>query len=684
MSAPANVTVANSRARFWIGQRSALQILLFILTFLLYLATLTGVHTFDALSYVTSVERKPWTEVFHPHHLAYGPLGVAALRFGQALGYTGGAALPMQMLNAFAGALGVALFWGLVRRATGRADIALAATLLLGGAYAYWYYAVEIEVYTVAAGFLIVCLDLLVQPGRWTTRRVLALAGAQAGAILFHQTNVLLCAPIAIYALADLRGSVALTPQPALPLRRARGSSDSDVANLRPRPVLLTWLRRWGLYALALALAVVVPYVIVGAGISGFRSWGAFDNWLTEYARTGWWGGPITAQKWADLGTGLSETLAQPGGALLWLLLVGLVVLHLRWLATAPRALVGLLVTWLLVYGSFFLWWEPDNIEFWIASLPPALLLLALALRGERRWGPGIWLALAVAATAIGVNNDSIVRRGDAATDLQRTIARALVARSQPADLLLVPDGLLELYLPYYEQHDNFLSLNQALFDAGDNWERACSSVRARIDTALHAGANALIADEVLRPPTLLLQRHHLEQARVTACFAPYGAALQFVMFPPKIPAYWRLSVGQELVGTQGWRFDHFAEGWQAAQVRDERIGQGWHFVPGSDPSLTSPLFNIDASNYQAIEIYLANGTKAHDAQLFFAGPDGAIGEERSVRWDLKPSSDFEAYRVELAGRPGWQGPITRLRLDPVGVGDGGEMIVVSIRLIPK
>ena len=63
-------------ARLWIHSGRAAPIALFAGTLLLYLATLTQVHTFDALSYVTSVERKPWTEVFHPHHLAYGPLGV--------------------------------------------------------------------------------------------------------------------------------------------------------------------------------------------------------------------------------------------------------------------------------------------------------------------------------------------------------------------------------------------------------------------------------------------------------------------------------------------------------------------------------------------------------------------------------------------------------------------------------
>ena len=434
---------------------------------------------------------------------------------------------------------------------------------------------------------------------------------------------------------------------------------------------------------MALALIVGLPYLFVGLVVSGFRSWGDFETWLIEYARTGWWGGPITAQKWASLGTGLSDTLAQPGGALLWLLLAGLIVIYLRRLASSPRPLIAALVGWLLVYGAFFLWWEPDNVEFWIASLPPILLLLALALRGERPWGPAIWLTLAVATTAAGVNHDAIARRGDPATDLQRLIARELAAHSQPADLLLVPDGLIELYLPYYEHHDTFLSLNQALFDANDDWDRACAAVRARVDTALHAGATVLVADEVLRPPDLLLRRHQLSAAQVNACFAPYGGDLQFLALARNVPAYWRLPPGQEYAQGAGWRFDHFAEGWRAENVGQERFEQGWRFVPAHDPALISPLLNVDASRYSAIEIRLANGTRAHDAQLFYAGQDGGIAEERSARWTLEQTSDAMTYRVELAGRPGWHGPVARLRLDPVGVGDGGEIRIEWIRLVP-
>jgi hypothetical protein len=643
---------------------------LFLLSLAIYLTTLTQVHTFDALSYVTSVERKPWTEVFHPHHLAYGPLGVVALHVGRTLSYTGGAALPMQVVNALAGALGVALFYALVRRVTQRADLALAGALLLGGGYAYWYYAVEIEVYTVAALFLILCLDILTRPGWWRSRRSLLLLGlAQAGAILFHQTNVLLCVPIAVMFGAHLLDE------------RRTTNHEPRTTNGHWWPVIRG---RWSIYAVTLALAVALPYLLVGVGVSGFRSWAAFEAWLTEYARTGWWGGPITAQKWVGLASGLADTLAQPGGALLGLLLLGLLIAHLRALRASPPPLVAGLATWLLVYGAFFLWWEPDNIEFWIASLPPALLLLALALRGERRWGPGVWLALEVAVAAAGINGGAIARRGDPTTDLQRLVARELATHSRPVDLLLVPDGLLELYLPYYEQHDNFMSLNQALFDNGDDWDHACAAVRERIDTALHAGATVYLSDETLRPPALLLDRHHLQLAQITACFAPYGSALQFMPMGRPAPAYWRLTMGQERAEGLGWRFDSFAEGWQATNVQQELFAQGWHFVPGSDPALTSPLLDIDATRFAAIEIRMANGTAAHDAQLFFAGSNGAIGEAQSARWTLRPGPAVVTYRIELDKLPGWQGRITRLRLDPVGVGDGGQMRVEWVRLVPK
>lgn len=103
--------------------------------------------------------------------------------------------------------------------------------------------------------------------------------------------------------------------------------------------------------------------------------------------------------------------------------------------------------------------------------MPPLLLLLLLGLQmGGPGWHPGVWVALALGLTMLAINYDSISRRGRMEYDRQRRIAAALAARSAPGDLLLVPDGLQELYLPYYEQRDNVLSLNQALFEHEGDW----------------------------------------------------------------------------------------------------------------------------------------------------------------------------------------------------------------------
>lgn len=634
---------------------------------LLYLFTLTQVHTFDALSYVLSVERKPWQAVFHPHHLAYGPLGVFALGLGKALGFGGGAALPMQIVNALAGALGVGYFALVLMRATQRQDVALATALLLGSSYAYWYYAIEIEVYTVATLLLVVCAGLLWKLAMGSRQWTFTLLGVtQGAAVLFHQTNLLLCGPIAVLALWMLW--------------QQRSTW---------RPVLAGWLS----YAAALVLVVVLPYIWVGFGVSQFASWQEFWLWLTEYARTGWWGGPISASNWEGLAQGLSEALTPQAGGWAWLALVSCGAVGL-WQSGKRRTVAieqdsgagqlggwaGVLLSWVIVYGLFFFWWEPDNIEFWIASLPPLLLLLAIGLSSTRRWSPAVLLVGGLALVLVAVNGDAIQRRGDARTDLQRTIALALAEQSTPADLLIIPDGLQELYLPYYEQHENFISLNQAMFDHNADWDAACLALHGRIETALYAGATALIADEALHPPQALLRRHGLSQAQVDACFAPYYAALRPISMPSNLPNYQRLPYAQEYADGAGWRFMSGPLGWQAQHVRDQRFEGAWIFVPEQDPSLTSPLLRLDTSRISALELDIDNVTTASDAQLFVLGEDGLASEERSLRWKL--AAGQQTYRLELHGVPGWQGIVTRLRIDPVGVGDGGVIGIKGLRLL--
>jgi len=629
----------------------------------IYLLTLTQVHTFDAISYILDVDRKPWPELFHPHHLAYGPLGAIIRAIAVWRGWHGSAATLIQATNALAGAVGVTIFARVVRRVTGRADLAVAGALLLGSSYAFWYYAVEVEVYTIACLFLILALTLLVAFLRRPSPALAAALGvAQGLAVLFHQTNVLLSVPVAVaLLLSDDRRTMMI-------------------------------VRRFIAYVIPLAAIVIGSYLWVGLGVSGFRSWAELSVWMEGYARTGWWGGAVDGMKFAALGGGLSRTVVPPGWEILPIGLLALLLINLRGLRSAPRGLVWVLLAWLLTYGVFFLWWEPDNIEFWIASLPPFYMVLLVAVGGReaaRRWS---FIALCLLGlTMFGVNLGAIRQRGDAANDLQRQITSALVARSAPGDLLVVPDGLLELYLPYYAGRENVLSLTQAMTASGSEWSVACATLRERMDRSLSSGYAVVAVGDALRPNPAplgespsMMERFRLTPDQVAACYAPLTAMFQVASLGSGLPDYRRIAPAQELADGVGWDFRRGAWGWQGVNVGPTEIHTtGWALTPGIDPSLRSPPLTIDAARYGKIELRMAASTADRDAQIFFLDPSGRAYEGRSLHFTLRPGPAMHTYRLDLRGAAGWDGQVGGIRIDPVGAGDGGGVTVESIRLLP-
>ncbi|RRR65817.1 MAG: DUF2723 domain-containing protein [Candidatus Viridilinea halotolerans] len=636
---------------------------------LIYLLTLTDVHTYDALSYILDVERKPWRELFHPHHLAYGPLGALVHGGAAALGWAHGAERPLQVMNALAGALGVALFARLVGRTLPHGPLAaLLASLLLGGSYAYWYYAIEVEVYTIAAIFLIVALGLMLrlaqkpQPGL-----AMALGFTQGLAVLFHQTNVLVSLPALVALALGLQAQrQPLVGKPALRLVAA--------------------------YGLPLAFVVGGAYLGIGVGLSGLHDVHALYAWMAGYTTTGFWGGPLGWERLPLLAQGLAQTLALPGGGVVGLVLLTLLLLRWRNLREAPRGLVALSLSWLAIYGAFFIWWEPDNIEFWIASLPPFYLLLLAALFGKGAARDQHWPLLAALLCGLwmlGANFGVVWARGDAERDVQRVIAAALAEASGPGDLLVVPDDMLELYLPFYAGREQVVSLNQAVAQVGSDWPQACALLQGRIETALASGYGVLVAEAALRPPPALpglpptpAERLGLTPDHVADCYAPYERALQPYDLGVVGVTYYRLPPVQTLAAGEGWDFRRLRWGWQLANAQDEGLRtEGWRIVPGIDPHFTSPPLWLDAAEFVGLEVRLAATTAVRDAQLFWLDEHGQVDEQRSLRWTLAPGPAMQTYRLELQGTPGWEGIITGLRLDPVGLGDGGVVVLEGMRL---
>jgi 4-amino-4-deoxy-L-arabinose transferase-like glycosyltransferase len=629
----------------------------------LYRLTRSEVHTFDALSYVRDVDQRAGF-FFHPHHPLYSPTGWLFYKLWQAFGYGGSSEIPLQVLNSVVGAaIGVGLY-RLVLRRTGRWWAAFLAAGILLFNYGFWYFAVEVEVYHLALVWLIAALALLIELVTQPRRRTAPLLGLALGlAALYHQTNGLLV-PVVI-------AGVLLSP-----------------VAWRER---LTQLITAGVIS---AAVVAIGYALVGFGYNGFRSLGEMRAWMFFFIETGWWGHAVR-DRLTDLGAGLGNTISTEGALIFWVaivivLLVGLPAAVRRW----PRISVISLI-WIAIYGGFFAWWEADNIEFWIGTLLPLWLLLGLSLdRAAARVAVSRVRQIAPALPAFAIalplllawhNYPLVHRRGDASQDLQRQLSAAVRERTAPADLIVSPGGVMELYLPYYEDRHNVSTLNGILFETNGDLEAAFERLRDRIDTSLHAGLTVIVGQDVLAIPQDIFMRYPVTQADLDRFWAPYMPALEPAVIHNGTTYFWRVPPATELA-TQGWRWASFALGWQPFNVERESFDGSWCFDPAVDPALVSPRLNLDATRIRAVEVTLRTAAAGESAQLFWAGPDESMSDEQSVVWPIEGDGMSHSYTIPLAGESGWSGTITRLRLDPIAIGDGTDATrtcVESMRLVP-
>lgn len=622
--------------------RWGVPLLLALLALAVYLPTLSNVHTFDALSYIRDVDQRAGF-FFHPHHLLYSPTGWLFWQAWRFFGYGGNSELPLKVLDSLVAAASGFGLYRLVLHVTGRWWAALTAAGLLLFNYGAWYFSVEVEVYLLALIWLIGVLALLIELVTQPRARTAPLLGIAVGfAALYHQTNGLQV-PIVIAA-----------------------------ALLSP----VSWRERIKQLIVSGALAggiVAAGYGLVGFGYNGYRSFSELRDWMTFFVRTGWWG-RSTRGRWIDLGAGLGNSISTQGAWPFWLAIVAVLVLGLvsafrRW----PR-IVAICGLWLAIYGGFFAWWEGDNIEFWIASLLPLWVLVGLSLAqlGTIRWGrPLAYAATVLPLLLIWHNYPIIKQRGDASQDLQRQLAVGVKGVTAPADLIVAPGGVMELYLPYYEDRPYVRTLNGLLFESNGDIPAALGRLQYEIDTALNAGLGVVVGREALELPQDIFQRYPLRQPQLDAFWAPYRASLKPAVINKGTTYFWRIAPATEIARGDGWRWRTSALGWQAANLQNAAFDQGWCFNPQSDPALVGPRLDIDAGEFKAVEVTLRTNKPNEQAQLFYADQKGAMSDANSVRWQLQGDGQSRTYTIPLKGAPGWSGWITRLRLDPVAVGDG-------------
>jgi 4-amino-4-deoxy-L-arabinose transferase-like glycosyltransferase len=634
-------------------------------SFLVFLVTRAGFHTFDGIAYVRDMG-KPLSALVLPHHLIYEPTVLGFYRVWQALGWTGEADAPAQMLSSLAGAGGLAIFYKLAWEWTRSRLPSLIATLMLALTYGYWFYSVEVDIYLPPLFFLLLAAWLLskfVQDGQSSpNRRIYAIGLAHAIAILIHQAALFIVPAFAL--------GLWLTPGD----RRER-------------------LLRIARYGLALAGVVIPSYIFAGAVVAGQNTPEAFLKWVNSYGNLGTWGA-LTAETPANTLSGLSASVS----AEYWTGRVLIVALFAAavWFARASIRKGGpfawTLWAWTATYMAFFAWWQPEVLKFWVLVLPAPLLLLVMGVEWGQLTRPLRLASLSASALVLAAlfltNAPQIWAKRDPLSDPARRVSDTLSHLTRQEDLIVLQASGAEHYLPFYYNRINIISTRELWYLLGGAPGRlaAIANIKQRAWHALAKGESVWIEDRVVIPGSQAGDHYVFNEGEVKNLLDLYGepAAAEQILVGPEM--FYKLSPASTFSKRDDWQFIENQAGWSAVNTSGETLdSKGWCFAPLNDPNLYGPPMRADAAIYRRLEISVSSGIKG-SAQLFFRdSPQVPYSEDKSFQLDIV--SGEQTYVVTLADSLAWSGTIAGLRLDPVeqGIPSSPEnrVCIKEIKLLP-
>ncbi len=145
--------------------------------------------------------------------------------------------------------------------------------------------------------------------------------------------------------------------------------------------------------------------------------------------------------------------------------------------------------------------------------------------------------------------------------------------------------------------------------------------------------------------------------------------------------------------GQAEWLFDtdHDTEGWTSQNLQDPNggpVGGLWILTADqNDPMLLSPALSLDAADYTALAVRMANDHNPADAshmQVFWSSQASPGFSEGNSLWvDVDDGGGWATYTLDLAAHAGWNGTIDQLRIDPIQYGDGHSIGIDSVRFLP-
>ncbi len=185
------------------------------------------------------------------------------------------------------------------------------------------------------------------------------------------------------------------------------------------------------------------------------------------------------------------------------------------------RLAVMICLSYILIYGTFTSWWEPQNTEFWISPIVFVVLVLAIG-SALANVAPAVKFCRVMIPSGLLIVNlfGSILPQTDHENDYWDTFNRWLIENAQPDDLVVTGAGYIsDAYLRFYTQADVLTTW----------WQHGDIQKRLEDQVALHRPARVLFCSTVYDPPAELYQRFGLDRSIGESLFRHYASALTLI-----------------------------------------------------------------------------------------------------------------------------------------------------------
>jgi hypothetical protein len=440
----------------------------------------------DSLSYAYSAEVNGISAIWGNH-----PLGhvIFSMLFSlvKRLGYQGRALTIFQTTNGILGGLIIAIFFVLlVSIIKVRVPYALGFSLVLGASYGFWFFAGTGDIYHFSILCSLFAWTTLVYEVTLRNGRFPLWSGFLTGlSILFHQLNIMLI-PVGL-------ALILFTPNPGNQAKRIK-------------------IKKITLFIAITSAVAASGYLSLGYAVTSSFSVQRITGWMRGYFGDPTYGRYLNTDVFKTAWMTISQAVMfapQNKAIFISRSLLAFFVLIILFGLFANKALEGrkraimvassleCLITWPLI-----LWWEPQNPKFWLLTLVPFFIFLALSFEAvairlrdrtpdlDKGLGPTInLLPLLVGALILAMNVQHINGTQDSVA-FQEAL-NVWVENSSQEDVLITAGDLIP-HLRFWGSRPNTVYLYRSL-QASQASPDDFSDLRNEINQALCTHHTVLI-----------------------------------------------------------------------------------------------------------------------------------------------------------------------------------------------